>query len=97
MLVGENISEEVSIGMPPLDLTMNYPSMYAFENHLQVANVKKQFSIANSRVAITFKQECCSHSNDPNPIMASIEYIGWIEKNLELNYGLFQTIVFFCN
>jgi hypothetical protein len=30
-------------------------------------------------------------------VVASLEYVGWIEKILELDYGKFQTIVFFCN
>jgi hypothetical protein len=29
--------------------------------------------------------------------MASLEYVGWIEEILELDYGMFQTIVFICN
>jgi len=88
MLIGENINENVvSISMLPSDLATNYHFMYAFGNHLQVASVKKQLSIVNSRVIGTFEQECPSHSNDPNPIMVSIEYVGWIEEILELDYG----------
>jgi hypothetical protein len=29
--------------------------------------------------------------------MASLEYVWWIEEILELDYGMFQTIVFLCN
>jgi hypothetical protein len=29
--------------------------------------------------------------------MSLLEYVGWIEKMLELDYGMFQTIVFICN
>jgi hypothetical protein len=29
--------------------------------------------------------------------MASLEYVGWIEEILELDYGKFQTIIFLCN
>jgi hypothetical protein len=46
---------------------------------------------------MTFKQECCFHSNDPNPIMASIEYVGRIEKIFELDYRRFQTIILLFN
>jgi hypothetical protein len=54
-----------------------------------VANVKAHLSTLDSVVATTFEQECCSKSNDRNPIMASIEYVGWIEEILELDYGWF--------
>jgi hypothetical protein len=30
-------------------------------------------------------------------MVASIEYVGWIEKILELDHRRFQTIVFLCN
>jgi hypothetical protein len=40
-----------------------------------------------------FEQECCSHSSDRNPIIASLEYVGWIEEILELDFGGFQTIM----
>jgi hypothetical protein len=29
--------------------------------------------------------------------MASLEYVGWIKKILELDYGKFQIVVFLCN
>jgi hypothetical protein len=54
-------------------------------------------AIANLGVVATFEHECCSHSNDQNPIMALIENVGWIEEILELDYWRFQTIVLLCN
>jgi hypothetical protein len=30
-------------------------------------------------------------------VVASIEYVGWIEKILKLDYGRFQIVIFFCN
>jgi hypothetical protein len=44
-----------------------------------------------------FEHECRFHSNDPNAMVAIIVYVEWIKKILELDYGNFQTIVFFCN
>jgi hypothetical protein len=29
--------------------------------------------------------------------MASLEYVGWIEEIFKLDYGRFQTVIFFCN
>jgi hypothetical protein len=98
MAAGEEMFEDVvSISNPPLHLAIRYRSMYAFENHLRVASEKSHLSTFDSRVIATFEQECRSHSNDRNPFMASLEYVGWIEEILELDYGRFQTIVLLCN
>jgi hypothetical protein len=71
--------------------------MYTFGNHFQVASAKSHLSIQDLGVATTFEQECHSHLGDQNPMMALLEYVGWIEKILELDYDMFQTIVFLCN
>jgi hypothetical protein len=71
--------------------------MWAFGNHLQVANAKHHLFIANSRVIATFEQECYFHSNDRNLVLASLEYVRRIEEILELDYGRFQTIVLLYN
>ncbi len=82
---------------PPLDFATSYRSMWAFGNHLRFANAKHHLLTTNFGVAITFEQECCSCSNDRDPVLASLEYVGWIEEILELDYGRFQTIVLLCN
>jgi hypothetical protein len=71
--------------------------MSAFGNHLRMANVENRLEVTNLGVAIMFEQECQSHSNDLNAMVAIIVYVGWIKEILELDYGNFQTIVFFCN
>jgi hypothetical protein len=69
----------ISIIKPLSNLSVAYQSMWAFGNHLRVANTKHHLSAINSRVVTTFEQECHSHSNDQNPMLASLEYIlgGW--------------------
>jgi hypothetical protein len=90
MAVGEDVVEDmVSISIGPLDLATSYRSMCAFGNHLWVVSVEAHLSTLDSSVATTFEQECRYRSNDWNPIMASIEYVGWIEEILELDYGWF--------
>jgi hypothetical protein len=98
LVANEDVSKDViSISTPPLDLAIGYHSMYAFGNHLRVANAESHFSTTNLGVIATFEQECRSHSNDCNPIMASLENVGWIEEIWELNYGRFQIVIFLCN
>ncbi len=37
------------------------------------------------------------HFGDQNPIITSIEYVGWSEEILKLDYGRFQMVVPLCN
>jgi hypothetical protein len=53
--------------------------------------------LLSSGTTITFKQECVSRPNDQRPILAKLEYVEWIEEILKLNYGVFNTIMDFCN
>jgi hypothetical protein len=71
--------------------------MYAFGNHLLVESAEHHLAIANLGVIATFEQECCSHSNDRNPVVVLIEYVGWIEEILELDYWRFQIVVLLCD
>jgi hypothetical protein len=71
--------------------------MYAFENHLRVAITKYHLATSNSRLVATFEQKRVSHSNDQNPMVPSIKYVGWIEEILELDYGRFHIVVILCN
>jgi len=79
MLTSEDV---VSINMPPSDLTTNYHSMYVFGNHLWVASVKKHFSTVDLGVVATFEQECCYHSNDPNPTTTHYRFINQSKKRI---------------
>jgi hypothetical protein len=71
--------------------------MYAFGNHLRMASVEHHLSSLDLKVATMFEQERCSHSNNRNPVVASLKYVERIEEILELDYVRFQTIVLFCN
>ncbi len=51
----------------------------------------------DSRVVATFEQECQSHSTNRNLVMASFEYVGWIEKLLKVDFRRFQIVLFLCN
>lgn len=78
-------------------MAIGYQSMYEFGNHLQMASVERHLSCLNLGVATMFEQKCRSHLNDKNPVVASLEYVGWIEKILEFDYGRFQIVVLLCN
>ncbi len=71
--------------------------MYSFSNHFKVANPKKHLTTNVNSVGIILKQECILRPNDESPILTKLEYIGWVEKKFELNYGVLKIVFFFCN
>ena len=60
-------------------------------------SAERNLTIVDCGVAATFEQECRSGPQDQNTIMAQVEYVGWVEEILELDYGRFQVTVFLCN
>lgn len=72
--------------------------MLAFGNHNRVSNVKEHLTTQNNCiVAAIFEQECVSRPNDRRPMVAKLEYVGWVEEILELNYGILNFVVLLCN
>jgi hypothetical protein len=69
--------------------------MYAFKNHIHVCSIEKYLTTNYSGVANIFEQECIFIPNDQRPIFVKLEYVGWVEKILELNCRVLNTIVFF--
>jgi hypothetical protein len=71
--------------------------MLAFGNHNRVSNVKEHLTTQNNCiVAANFEQECVSRPNDRRPMVAKLEYVGWVEEILELNYGILNFVVRLC-
>ena len=83
--------------LPPLDQTKSYRSMYAFGNHICVRSAHAQLTTMDSGVAITFRQLCRSGLKDTNPKATELEYVGWVEKILAVDYGHFEVVVVHCN
>jgi hypothetical protein len=59
--------------------------------------LKKHLTTSDSGIVATFEQKCVSGPNDQQPIVIKLEYVGWIEDILELNYGVLNIVVFFRN
>jgi hypothetical protein len=59
-----------------------------------MANAEQNLSTIDFGVVATFQQKCHSCSNHQNLVLASLEYVGWIEEILEHDYGKLQNIVF---
>jgi hypothetical protein len=54
-----------------------------------LASAEVNLVTTDFKIVATFEQECHSSISDICLILASMEYVGWIEKNLNLDYGRF--------
>ncbi len=70
--------------------------MWAFSNHIQVSSVEKHLTTHDNGVTIIFEQECVLGPNDHRIVVAKLEYVGWVEEILKLNYGVLN-LVLLCN
>jgi hypothetical protein len=52
---------------------------------------------SDSSIAATFLQPRRGTENDLHPTLIPVEYLGWIEEILELNYGGHCVIVLLCS
>ncbi len=50
----------------------------------------------NVRV-VTFEQKFVSIPNDYKLVLAKLEYVGWVEEILRLNYRVLNIVVLLCN
>ncbi len=95
---GDKINKNMlHMSMPPKLQARPYRAMYAFGTHIRVSNVEKHLTTLDSGVAATFQHECISRPNDQRSIIAKLEYVGWVEEILELNYGVLKIVVLLCN
>jgi hypothetical protein len=69
--------------------------MYAYGNHIREKSAKTNLVTMDFGVAATFTTMCKPSGQDYSPIKAYLEYVGWIEEKLELDYGTTCVIVLF--
>ncbi len=94
---GENIDlEAIQLSLPLALKATSYQVMYAYGNHIRVKSVETNLVTMCFGVAITFTTMCKSNGQDSSPIKANLEYVGWFEEILELDYGTTCVIVLFC-
>jgi hypothetical protein len=94
---GDTIDQEtIHMSMSPMLEARSYRSMYAFGNHIRLVSVEEHLTTSDSGVIATFEHVCVLGPNDQRPVVANLEYAGWVEEILELNYGL-NIVVLLCN
>jgi len=87
---GDTIDNDIMhVSMPPTMEAMSYRTMYAYGNHIHVANAKEHLTINDCGLVAIFEQKCISSPNDQRLVLAKLEYVGQVEEILELNYGVF--------
>jgi len=62
-----------------------------------VLSAEEHLTSSDSVVVATWKQVCVSRPNDLRPVVADLEYMGWVEEILEVNYGVQNIVVLLCN
>jgi hypothetical protein len=83
--------------MPPTLEAKSYQIMYVFSNHIHVSNAKDYLIAFDYSMTTTFEHNCKSRSNDWRPILTKLEYIRWVNKIWELNYGILKFVVLLCS
>ncbi len=68
-----------------------------FGNHIRVSSAKEHLTTCDSGVVVTFEQKCVSIPNDYKLVLAKLEYVGWVEGMLKLNYKVLNIVVLLCN
>lgn len=95
---GEAIDEDVLVlSLPPSSQATSYRSMYAFGNHIRVHSAEGNLTTVDSGVAATFSQHCRSSVHAKNLKAANLEYVGWVEEILAVDYGRYELVVLYCN
>ena len=82
--------------MPPLRDAKSYWSMCTYGNHFCIRAAEMDLTTCDSGVAATFSQSCCASIRDRNMKIADLEYIGWIDEILGIDYGNFKIILLYC-
>src|SRR5579875_2122807 len=94
---GIDVSMDVqALLMPPSKNAKSYKSMYAYGNHIRVRSIESNMNTCDSGVAVTFLQACRASNNDRNARIESLEYIGWMEEIIGVDYREFELIVLYC-
>jgi hypothetical protein len=95
---GEEIDEDVLVlSLPPSSQATSYRSMYAFGNHIRVRSAEGTLTTCDCGVAATFSQNCRSSVRAKTMKAVNLEYVGWVEEILAVDYGRYELVVLYCN
>ena len=97
MAAGMHVEEDVkNLTLPPSCEAKSCRSMHAYGNHIRVRGAEVDLSTSDSGVATTFSQACHASRKDRNHTVANVEYVGWVEEIIGVDYGKFELLVLYC-
>ena len=97
MAASSHVEEDVlNLTLPPSCDAKSYRSMYAYGNHIRVRSAEVDLSTSDSGVAATFAQACRASRKDRNHTIANVEYVGWVEEIIGVDYGKFELLLLYC-
>jgi hypothetical protein len=95
---GVGVIEDVkALINPPSREGRSYRSMYVYGNHIWVRSAEVNLNTYDSSVVATFSQSCRMSSSDRNLSTTHLEYIGWVEEIIAMDYGKFELYVLYCS
>jgi hypothetical protein len=97
LAASSHVEEDVkNLTLPPSCEAKSYRSMYAYGNHIRVRSAEGELTTSDSGVAATFSQACRSNRKDRNHTVANVEYVGWVEEIIGVDYGKFELLLLYC-
>jgi hypothetical protein len=83
------------VKLPSLQATA-FRSMKAYGMYIRIRSAEEEKSTSDSSVAATFMQPRRGTENDGIQSLVHVEYVGWVEKIVELNYSRHCIIILVC-
>jgi hypothetical protein len=69
--------------------------MYAYGNHIRVRRAEADLNTCDSGIAAMFSQDYRASVTNRNMRSANLEYIGWVEEIIGIDYGKFELLVLY--
>jgi hypothetical protein len=95
---GQEVPEMVkdSAKLPSVEATA-FRAMKAHGMHLRIRSAEEDKRTCDSSIAASFLQPLRGTESSDDTVVVPVEYIGWIDEILELNYGGHCIIVLLCS
>ena len=95
--IGKDVIEDVKALINPSSWDgRSYRSIYVYGNHIQVRIAKGNLNTCDNDVATTSSQSCRASSSDRNLSTVHLEYFGWMEEIIAMDYSKIKLYVLYC-
>ena len=92
------LSEDViqATNLPEIRVT-GYCAMFAHGMHIRIQTMEEEKITCDSTIACVMWKQSQSTEANAGGTLDKIEYVGWVEEILELNYYIHYFIVLLCS